>query len=189
MKTFLVFVASLDGKVTKWGNSDVKTWSSHQDQEYYRKVWNENFLIVMGSYTFNTDQKQPSADHLLMVMTGHPERYSHKQVAGQLEFTSESPRTLVSRLEKEGHKSMLIIGGPRVATSFLKDQLIDEVWLTIEPKIFGMGSNFAIGEKLDINLRLIHFDEVNKQGTLIARYEVIKNEGFAAPNAEAQFRS
>ncbi len=34
---------------------------------------------------------------------------------------------------------MLVVGGPHVATSFLKAQLIDELWLTIEPKIFGMG--------------------------------------------------
>ena len=175
MKTSLVFVSSLDGKVTKWGNSNVKEWSSHQDQEYYKKVWEANYLIVMGSSTFNTDPKQPTTDHLLVVMTQHPERYQHKQVAGQLEFTAESPRALFNRFKKAGHKNMLIIGGPHVATSFLKDQLIDELWLTIEPKIFGRGSNFALDEKLDISLRLLHFDEVNKQGTLIMRYEVIKN--------------
>ncbi len=69
---------------------------------------------------------------------------------------------------------MLVVGGPHVATSFLKEQLIDELWLSIEPKIFGAGSNFAIGEKLDINLRLIQCDQVNEQGTLITKYAVVK---------------
>jgi dihydrofolate reductase len=68
------------------------------------------------------------------------------------------------------------VGGPHVATSFLKEQLIDELWLTLEPKIFGTGGNFATDENLDINLRLIHCEKVNKQGTLITKYAVLKNE-------------
>ena len=51
---------------------------------------------------------------------------------------------------------MLVVGGPHVATSFLKEQLIDELWLTFEPKIFGTGGNFVTDVKLDINLHLIH---------------------------------
>jgi riboflavin biosynthesis pyrimidine reductase len=35
---------------------------------------------------------------------------------------------------------MMIVGGPHAATSFLKDQLIDELWLTFEPKVFGTGA-------------------------------------------------
>ena len=69
---------------------------------------------------------------------------------------------------------MLVVGGPHIATSFLKEQLIDELWLTLEPKIFGIGGNFATDVKLDINLRLIHYEKVNKQGTLITKYEVLK---------------
>jgi dihydrofolate reductase len=69
---------------------------------------------------------------------------------------------------------MLVVGGPHIATSFLKEQLIDELWLTYEPRIFGTGDNFATGEKLDINLRLISNEKVNDQGTLITKYTVLK---------------
>lgn len=70
---------------------------------------------------------------------------------------------------------MLVVGGAHIATSFLKDQLVDEIWLTIEPKIFGVGGNFVIEEQLDINLRLINLDKVNEQGTIISKYEVLKD--------------
>jgi dihydrofolate reductase len=69
---------------------------------------------------------------------------------------------------------MLVVGGAHIATSFLKEQLIDELWLTIEPKIFGVGGNFVIEEKLDIKLQLISCERVNLQGTLITIYSVIK---------------
>jgi dihydrofolate reductase len=174
MKTILIFVSSLDGKITRWGEPNVRLWSSHQDQDYYKKVWNESRLIVMGSATFNADTFNPSPDHQIMVMTGHPDRYKNAMVPGQIEFTNETPIELVDRFINKGHQQMLVVGGPHVATSFLKEQLIDELWLTIEPRIFGTGQNFATDAKLDIDTRLIQIEKVNDQGTLITKYAVLK---------------
>jgi dihydrofolate reductase len=174
MKTILIFVSSLDGKVTKWGEPNVRSWSSHQDQDYYKKVWNESRLIVMGSATYEADTFNPSPDHQIIVMTGHPDRYKNFEIPGQMEFTNETPAELSSRFKIKGHQQMLVVGGPHIATSFLKEQLIDELWLTIEPKIFGIGVNFATDAKLDINLRLIQSEKVNDQGTLITKYAVLK---------------
>ena len=174
MKTILIFVSSLDGKVTKWGEPNVRLWSSHQDQDYYKKVWNESGLIVMGSTTFNADTFNPSPDRQIVIMTSDPNKYKNKVVPGQIEFTNETPVELYSRFTKKDYQQMLVVGGPHVATSFLKEQLIDELWLTIEPRIFGMGDNFAMDSKLDINTRLIQIEKVNDQGTLITKYAVLK---------------
>jgi dihydrofolate reductase len=174
MKTILIFVATIDGKVTKWGEPNVRLWSSHQDQEYYKKVRSQSQLIVMGSKTFNADKFNPSSSHQIIIMTSQPEKYKSLEVPGQIEFTKETPVELISRFINKGHQQMLVVGGPHVATSFLQEQLIDELWLTIEPKIFGMGDNFATGTKLDINLRLIQCEKVNDQGTLITKYAVLR---------------
>ena len=174
MKTILIFVSSLDGKVTKWGEPNVRLWSSHQDQDYYKKVWNESKLIIMGSATFNTDTFNPSPDRQIIIMTSDPSRYKNAMVPGQIEFTSETPVELIARFTDKGYQQMLVVGGPHIATSFLQEQLIDELWLTIEPKIFGMGANFAIDAKLDIDTRLIQYEKVNDQGTLITKYAVLK---------------
>jgi dihydrofolate reductase len=66
MKAILIFVSSLDGKVTKWGTSNVRLWTSHQDQDYYKNVLNESKLVVMGSNTFNADTFKPSVNHLFI---------------------------------------------------------------------------------------------------------------------------
>ncbi len=173
MKTILIFVSTLDGKVTKWGNPHVKLWSSHQDQDYYKNIWDESQLIVMGSSTFNAESFPPS-NHQLIIMTGHPDKYKRLKVSGKIEFTNESPLELIARFESKGHKQMLVVGGPHVATSFLKEQLIDELWLTFEPKIFGIGDNLVTAIQLDINLRLICCEKVNEQGTLITKYAVVR---------------
>jgi dihydrofolate reductase len=174
MKTTLIFVSSLDGKVTKWGNSNVKSWTSHQDQDYYKKIWSTSRLIIMGSTTYNADPKTPLPNQHFVVMTRHPEKYKSIEVINRLEFTNQSPSKLIARFKKEGFSQALIAGGPHVATSFLKEELIDELWLTIEPKIFGIGENLAMEKKLDIHLRLISSKKVNKQGTLITKYAIVK---------------
>lgn len=178
MKTILVFVSTLDGKVTKWGDPNVRLWSSQSDQDYFKKIWNENRLIIMGSKTYNADPIKQSSNHLLVIMTRHLSKYRKNETLGQLEFTDESPGQLIDRFKKEGQKQILIVGGPHIATSFLKEQLIDELWLTIEPKIFGTGGNFVKEEKLNINLQLLSSKRVNKKGTLINRYKVIKNKNI-----------
>jgi dihydrofolate reductase len=173
MKTILVFVSTLDGKITKWGNPDVRLWSSQSDKQYFNKLWNDTRLIVMGSNTYNVKPVRPSSKHHFVVMTRHPSDYSGAERVGQLEFSDESPEKLFDRFEKEGHKLILIVGGAMVATAFLKQKLIDELWLTIEPKIFGSGGNFVVEDKLDINLQLLGSERVNEQGTLINKYKVM----------------
>jgi dihydrofolate reductase len=171
-------VSTLDGKITKWGDPHVKSWSSQQDQDYFKKTWDDNRLIIMGSNTFNFEPVKADPNHLLVIMTRKPLKYKSYEILGQLEFSNESPVDLAKRFAKEGHEHMLVVGGPHIATSFLKEQLVDEFWLTIEPKIFGAGGNFVIEVKLDINLQLINCESVNKQGTLFTKYSVIKNQNL-----------
>ena len=174
MITVLVFVSTLDGKITKWGDPNVKSWSSKEDQNFFNKLWNNNRLLIMGSNTFYLDPIKPNPNHLLVIMTRQPSTYKSYEVLGQLEFRSESPGQLVEHYDKEGHELMLIVGGAHIATSFLREQLVDELWLTIEPKIFGIGCNFVTEEKLDIKLELLSSESVNKQGTLFTKYALIK---------------
>jgi dihydrofolate reductase len=174
MRVILVFVSTLDGKVTKWGDPNVRAWTSKQDQEYYKQIWKDAQLIVMGSRTYMQDKFSPSPQHLLLVMTKHTSKYKQYEVSGQIEFTDSNPEELVEQFQKKGFNTMILSGGGHVATSFFDKQLIDELWLTIEPKIFGTGGNFVIEQKLDIDLKMISCEKVNDQGTLIVKYAVIK---------------
>ena len=173
MKTIVIFVTTLDGKITKWGDPHVMRWSSPEDQKYFRTIWNESPLLVMGSSTFDFDPIKPSPNSLLHIMTRNPAKYKMYEVPGQLEFSNETPEELVKRFEAQ-YEQMLVVGGPHVATSFFKDGMVDELWLTLEPKIFGEGGNFVVDEELDVNLKLLNIEKVNDRGTLILKYHILK---------------
>ena len=175
MKIIVVFVTTLDGKITKWGDPHVQRWSSQEDQTYFKKTWDESPLIIMGSSTFDFDPVKPSPKNRLIVLTRKPDSYKKYEVPGQVEFSDESPVKLTQRFRAMGYDRMLVVGGPHVATSFFRDNLVDELWLTLEPMIFGKGGNFVVEEELDINLKLISIEKVNDRGTMLTKYAVIKN--------------
>ena len=173
MKVICVFVATLDGKITKWNDPHVRDWASREDQKYYKQIGNDFDLIVMGSNTYIAEKFEPSSTRLLLVMTRHPSKYKQYEVPGQIEFTAQSPEDVVAECQQKGYKNMIMAGGPHLTTSFFRKKLIDELWLTIEPKIFGTGGNLVIEEKLDIDLRLLNIEKVNGKGTLITKYAVL----------------
>jgi dihydrofolate reductase len=176
MKIILVLVSSLDGKVTLWNDPFVRKWSSKADQEYFNKIWNDSPLIVMGSNTYNADPPKSLKNNLLIIMTSAPEDYKKHEVPGRIEFTDMQPSLLAGTFGDKGYEQMVVVGGPHIATSFLKAHLINELWLTFEPRIFGSGESFVINENLDIFLQLISYEKVNEQGTMIMKYRVVNNQ-------------
>jgi dihydrofolate reductase len=180
MKIILINVSSLDGKLTKWAKDNIYEWSSPEDFAHFQKVRSQNNLLVMGSGTFDAVKDievaglKPEKERLRIVLTNKPQEYKHYAIQGQLEFSKEPPSQLIKRLEKQGYHQMLLVSGGKVAASFFKEGLIDELWLTIEPKIFGSGEPLIQEGTFDIDLRLTSIEKLNTQGTLLLKYEVIK---------------
>ena len=172
MKTILIFVTSLDGKITRWGDRDVRLWSSADDQQYFDSVWKDSHVIIMGRETYTSSPVHAGSNHIFIVMTRHPEKYTDKNVPGKLEFTNEDPLSLIRRFEDNGEQAVLVVGGSEIATLFLREKLISEIWLTIEPKIFGTGGSFVTEDKIDIDLKLLSCDRLNEKGTLVLKYGV-----------------
>ena len=173
MKIILLDVMSLDGKLTKWKGSNIYKWSSPEDYEHFSRAREENNLLVMGSGTFKVVHPMPEKDKLRIVMTTQPEKYKKFVVTGQLEFRNEKPKELVKRLVRLKYKQMLLVGGKRIATAFLKEHLVNELWLTIEPRIFGQGETLVDMERMDVGLELLQFEKLNKQGTILLKYKVL----------------
>jgi dihydrofolate reductase len=181
MKVILIDVSSLDGKLTKWTGDNIYEWSSEEDFAHFQKVKDEHNLLVMGSGTFekvkdiNKAGLQAEEGKLRIVLTSTPEKYQEFAVPGQLEFSKESPMELIQRLEKQGYTNMLLVSGGKVATSFFAEQLVDELWLTLEPRIFGIGEPLVQEKKFDIKLQLLSHKKLNGQGTLLLQYKIINS--------------
>ena len=154
-----------DGKIAK--NSDhFPSWTSKEDKKIFMEVTKKHGVVIMGDKTFFTLAK-PLPDRLNVVFTlleNPPETENVKWVAGE-------PEKVLKRLEADGYKSAILGGGSYLNTQFLKKNLIDEIWLTIEPKVFGDGLG-VFGGDFDVNLKLLSVKKINED-TVVVKYKVI----------------
>ena len=174
MKVTMAAVSSLNGNITKGNDPNIYSWTSKEDSQMFFSLIEKNNLIVMGSKTYEIAKKiiKHKKNKLRVILTRNPEKYLDQTIKGILEFTNDSPLKLVKKLESRGYKKMLVVGGGTINCLFLKSKLVDEVYLTIEPRIFGTGQELVGEENLDISLKLISIKKLNKKGTLLLKYKV-----------------
>jgi dihydrofolate reductase len=165
MKIILMMAVTADGKIAK-SSDHFPDWTSKEDKKLFAKISKEQGVVIMGDKTFFTFPK-PLPDRLNVVFTlekNPPQMENVKWVSGE-------PQKVLEELEKMGYKSAILGGGSFLNTQFLKNKLIDEVYLTIEPKIFGDGLGI-LGGDFDVNLKLIDVDKINEDSAML-KYKVL----------------
>ncbi len=178
MHITMIAVMSLDGKLTNGADPHISTWTSAEDKAQFSRHIAEHNLIVMGRRTYAASRSRMKLEpgKLRLVLTRRPENFQAQTVAGQLEFTSESPRALTKRFEQAGYSRLLLLGGAQANASFLNAGLVSELLLTIEPVIFGSGTPLAERLNVPAHFHLISLKKLNSRGTLLLHYKFKKAE-------------
>lgn len=176
MRIIMVMLATVDGKTTKGDESNIYTWTSPEDQKYFFSLIKKHDLIIMGRPTYEAvcSRIKLQENKHRIILTRQPERYNSKTVKGKLEFSDETPKQLAKRLTLLGYKKILLVGGSIINGLFLRQNLVDELYLTIEPRIFGIGKSIVEGQLLNTKLQLTSIKKINKTGTLLLKYKVNK---------------
>src|SRR6185437_14999451 len=103
MKVILAMVMSLDGKTTRWGESQLHEWTSKEDQQHFASLLQHHEVIIMGRHTYEV--AAPYMEHLpsrlRIVMTRTPEKFTLLEEPGMLEFTNETALEIVNRLKNK----------------------------------------------------------------------------------------
>jgi dihydrofolate reductase len=168
-KVILLMAITLDGKIAKHTNQ-LADWTSRADKKIFVSETKKAGVIIMGRTTYDTIGR-PLPGRLNIVMD--LEADLAQNIAGVLEFTNSQPRELVQQLERRGFQQIILGGGATVNGLFLKENLIDEIWLTVEPKVFGEGLSLFKGVDVNLDLELIEIKQLDKN-VIQLRYKVIK---------------
>lgn len=171
MKLILMMAMTADGIIAK-NSKHLTDWTSPADKKAFFSETKKHGVIIIGSSTFDTI-KRPLPKRLNIVLTLHPEKYSSQEIPGLLEFMNNRPNEILSYLENKGYRSAVLGGGPTTNAGFLKAGIVDEILITIEPKIFGNGMTFAQGDDFNLKLELLGTKLLDKN-SLQLHYKVIK---------------
>jgi len=175
MRVTLIAAQSLDGFITKHATPG-SAFASAADQLHLRKALANFDCSVMGAETYRTARElirdRMRAPRLRMVLTRTPQNFSADIRPGILEFSSASPAELLSDLAARGHQRCALLGGAQIHSLFLKAGLVNELWLTIEPMLFGSGMPL-VAEAVDIRLKRLSTESLTAD-TALMKYEVLR---------------
>src|SRR3989339_911905 len=162
---FTSFVSTIDGKiiVKEKGYWPIGTKEDYRYFTYLRAhadaiVDAKNTALQFGKYTIKTIhdtmyqgfQKELGKEGLpeYIVLTSNPDEALKLVLKNDYGFETTiltpkdgtkrvSVKYLIDYLNKQGHEYVFIDGGPTLIAQLLQSQVLDEVHLTIAPKIFG----------------------------------------------------
>src|SRR5256886_13293421 len=95
---------------------------------------------VMGRKTYDVSRKMGGGGFGDSKMKSYV--FSHSQPPGEragVIFVNESPKSFVEELRKRPGKDIWLMGGGELARDFLKDDLVDELYIGIVPVLIGEG--------------------------------------------------
>lgn len=174
-KVILVAATSINNKLTSGLDGNSFSWTSLEDQIYFSKLIKSSDLVIMGRKTYQVNSSKMDLKHgpLRLVLTKHPEKYSHLNIPNHLEFISLSP-TEISLQYFPKYKQILILGGSQIYSLFLNQHIITDIYLTVEPLIFSTGKNLFDKLKINQKCNLISADKLNQKGSLLLKYQIIQ---------------
>lgn len=158
----LITAITADGKIAR-NSSEVINWTSSEDKNRFASITKESGVVIMGANTFKQLDK-PLPNRLNVVYT-HNTEVSYNTI---VLYTSCGPKDLLQYLKGIGYTDICIIGGSIINSMFIKLNLVDEIHLTIAPKLFGNGiSLFNKSTNIDVDLELKDIDRLNNNEVVL----------------------
>ena len=157
MRVVLIAAQSLDGFIAKHAEPGT-AFTSAEDKAWFPACLGAFDCCVMGSATYREAraairEQAANSPRRRIILTRQPAAFAGDAKPGRLEFTADVPAALCERLQAEGHRHCALLGGGEINGLFLAAGLVDEAWITLEPRIFGEGRSLASG-RLDARLHL-----------------------------------
>jgi dihydrofolate reductase len=169
MKTIIIMAQSLDG-IIAYDSDHAANWTSKEDKQFFIAETKKGGVVIFGRNTYKTFGGKPLPGRLNLVMT-MDEAEKKLEKPGLVEYAvNQQPAQVIAMLKKRKFKKVFVGGGSIINSIFLDAGLVDELWITVEPKIFGTGLKIFNDKKRDINLVLKSVKKANQ--SVLLKYGV-----------------
>lgn len=173
----MYMVMSFDGVVALDSARGISGFSSPEDKKFFLKGAKKCSAVIMGKNTAAHYVKGPVnfvLSHSAEAADGASLKEQKSKDGDSLlprrVYISGSAREVYNAIESQGHKKAALLGGPSTNIQFLKEGLVDEIFLTVEPVTIGEGIHFLEGA-MQSRWILCKTKRLNKRGTLVLHYK------------------
>ncbi len=165
MKVVLYMAITANGYIAKENNET--PWSDEEWQSFsniVKKIGN----LVIGRKTFEImnqdDEFQQIGNPFTVIVSNKQDNNSN--------FVS-SPEQAIKLLEEKGFSEIIVAGGGRLNSSFMQKGLVDEIYLDVEPFLFGKGIKLFADNDFETKLELLDTKQLSKN-TIQLHYRILK---------------
>ncbi len=157
MKVILYMAQTINGYIARENNET--PWSEEEWLNFFKLV-KKTKNIVIGK---NTYEIMKANDEFSKIGNPFTVVVSKEDFAPNSNFAIvKSPKEAIKLLKEKGFTKVLVGGGGKLNSSFLKENLIDEIYLDIEPSIFGKGIKIFAEADFEARLELIGTKKLSK---------------------------
>ena len=149
---------TVNGMIARVDNSD---FSSELARSDFLKTIKKYRVNVIGRNTFNVASKSdyfPVGD-LNIIVTKH--KIKLQKTWENVIVTNKNPKDIIKIIESKGYGKAMVAGG-KLATSFLKEGFVNELYLNVEPIVFGGGIPIFADENFEKKLELLKVKRFSK---------------------------
>jgi dihydrofolate reductase len=172
MHVSLLAAVTADGFIGRNADDRSFDWTSEEDKKFYVEMIKKAGVVVMGAQTFKTFTRYPKGLEYY-IYTRTPQAFVNpKPAVITATAVNVEPRELVRQLAAKGHKEVAVCGGASIYTQFLKAGVVDTLYLTVEPVMFGSGVKL-LNEFMETKLELKEVHHISEQ-TVVMEYGVKK---------------
>ena len=177
IKVSILAVSSLDNIIARQ-EADTIEWSSSEDKKFLKEFLDQCDLCIMGRKSYQLSEAYMNKRHCVVFTRNLPPINDSQKIdqnGSILSYINPELVELESWLAENFRfpkKTVAILGGPAIYRYFIDRRWVDDIYLTIEPLIFGKGLSWiSSGDKhLDTELRLISANQLNSKGTVLLHY-------------------
>jgi dihydrofolate reductase len=160
---------TINGLIAK--ENDDTSFVTKRDWKSFLELVKKQGHVVIGRRTYEVTSPEEFVKSSLYVIMTH--KKSLKKKTPKVIFTNKSPKNIIKMLGNMGFKKVLIAGGGKLNSAFMKEKLIDEIYLDIEPTIFGKGIKLFAEEDFEAKLKLIGTKKLSPNEIQL-HYKVLK---------------
>ena len=173
MKVTLYMAMTVNGKIA--GIDHDTSWTSKEDWVGFLGKCKHIGNAIIGRKTYEMVKKEGTqlGDILTVVLTHDPALLS--QQSPHMIFTDKHPRDVIAMLEEKGFKEALVAGGGILNSAFLKEGLIDELFIDIEPLVLGRGIPLFADGDFQPRLKLLEVKTLTNHQTVQLHYNVLRS--------------
>jgi dihydrofolate reductase len=154
---------TLDGKIGR-NAKHFSSWTSKEDKKFMRALLNTSDVIIVGNSTYKTAIK-PLSKRNCIVLTRTVKSVHKKR--DNLVYLNPRGTNLKQYVAESAYKTVAVLGGAQTYSYCLKMRLLDELYLTIEPVIFGAGVPLFSEIISSLKVTVVSVKKLNRAGTVL----------------------